>query len=176
MAEVGHFGLTSADFVDAADGRVSEAMRTYEAACRAVAAWHAEPPTGIPDHKIGGTNDGWIVTPAEIRAALAALAAQPEEAKAGTFAEHPRWDEWVDHLTRAAAHGGFRVEWRDGPVCRPRCLSGRSSGCRGPGACVDPRRGGSHEVAVLVGEPVARRDEHRPGPVRPGSRVGAGTR
>ncbi|MEV7177433.1 hypothetical protein [Kitasatospora sp. NPDC093679] len=104
------FGLTSADFVGAADGRVSETMRTYEAACRAVAAWHAEPPTGIPDHKIGGTNDGWIVTPAEIRAALAALAAQPEEAKAGTFAEHPRWDEWIDYLTRAAAHGGFRVE------------------------------------------------------------------
>ncbi|MFG2908478.1 hypothetical protein ACGF13_25850 [Kitasatospora sp. NPDC048286] len=104
------FGLTAADFAAERAGEVSPAVLAFRAASRAVSDWQAERPTGIPDYKIGGTNDGWLVTPAEIRAALAALAAQPASARAGTFARTPRWEGWVDYLTRAAAHGGFRVE------------------------------------------------------------------
>jgi hypothetical protein len=42
-----------------------------------VLEWQAEQPAGIPEFKIGGSSDGWLVTPAEIRAALAALEAHP---------------------------------------------------------------------------------------------------
>lgn len=104
------FGPPSADLSAVQSAETPESVRAYQAACEAVVEWQAEQPTGIPDYKIGGSNDGWLVTPAEIRAALAALEAQPKSAKAGTFAEHPRWDEWIDYLRRAATHGGFRVE------------------------------------------------------------------
>ncbi|MFJ7912913.1 hypothetical protein [Kitasatospora sp. NPDC096204] len=104
------FGLTAADFAAEPGGEVSPAVLAFRAACRAVSGRQAERPTGIPDYRIGGTNDGRLVTPAEIRAALAALAAQPASARAGTFAGTPHWEEGVDYLTRAAAHGGFRVE------------------------------------------------------------------
>ncbi|MEV4190778.1 hypothetical protein [Streptomyces toxytricini] len=101
------FGLTPEDLQDPGGGRSPEALAAYTAAWR---DWQAERPTGIPHYKIGEGNDGWLVTPAEIRAALAAFEAQPDAAKAGTMAEEPRWDEWIDYLRRAAEHGGFRVE------------------------------------------------------------------
>lgn len=107
------FGLTLAEIYAAQAPDASEmpeSVRAYLAAGRAAIEWEAEQPTGIPAYKIGHGNDGWLVTPAEIRAALTTLEAQPESAKAGTMAEHPRWDEWIDYLRRAAAHGGFRVE------------------------------------------------------------------
>lgn len=107
------FGLTTAE-VYAAQGPGAperpETVRAYLAAQAAAFEWQAEQPTGIPEYKIGHGNDGWLVTPAEIRAALTALEGQPESAKAGTMAEEPRWDEWIDYLRRAEAHGGFRVE------------------------------------------------------------------
>ncbi|MFJ7264379.1 hypothetical protein ACIQV2_29945 [Streptomyces globosus] len=101
------FGLTPEDLRDPGGGRSPEALAAYTAAWR---DWQAERPTGIPHYKIGEGNDGRLVTPDENRAALAAFEAQPDAAKAGTMAEEPRWDEWIDYLRRAAEHGGFRVE------------------------------------------------------------------
>ncbi|QKW22139.1 hypothetical protein HUT16_26450 [Kitasatospora sp. NA04385] len=108
--EFADFEVVSADFVTASRGEESESMRAFHAAGRAVVDWQAEQPTGIPGYKIGGGNDGWLVTPAEIRAALAALEAQPESVKAEAVSQYPRWEEWIDYLQRAATHGGFRVE------------------------------------------------------------------
>ncbi|MFL9680689.1 hypothetical protein [Streptomyces sp. KL110A] len=107
------FGLTMGE-VYAAQGPGAperpEPVHAYLAAQAAAFEWQAEQPTGIPEYKIGYGNDGWLVTPAEIRVALTALEGQPESAKAGTMAEDSRWDEWIDYLRRAEAHGGFRVE------------------------------------------------------------------
>ncbi|BAJ32258.1 MULTISPECIES: hypothetical protein [Kitasatospora] len=103
-------GLTPADFAAALDGRTSERMRAFRSACRVVTDWAAERPTGIPAYKFGGTNDGWLVTPAEIRSALATLAAHPAWARTVVLRGQPSWTEWIDYLERATAHGGFRVE------------------------------------------------------------------
>lgn len=68
----------------------------------------------IPGHKFG-SNDGWLVTPDEIRAALAKLEALPDT---DFMAVRARWetgtgdnvfDDWVDFLRFAAGRGGFRV-------------------------------------------------------------------
>ncbi|GHO60047.1 hypothetical protein KSB_85220 [Ktedonobacter robiniae] len=66
----------------------------------------AEIPTGIPAYKFG-SNDGWLVTPDELSAALAAYdacIADGVEPPAFTW-----WGDWINYLRRAASHGGFRV-------------------------------------------------------------------
>lgn len=66
----------------------------------------AETPTGIPAYKFG-SNDGWLVTPDELTAALAAY-----DACIADGVEPPSftwWGDWIDYLRRAARHGGFRV-------------------------------------------------------------------
>lgn len=57
---------------------------------------------GIPIHKFG-SNDGWWVTPAEIRAALANAEgyAAPVEVE--------WWGDWIEYLKGAIDHDGFRV-------------------------------------------------------------------
>lgn len=85
-------------------------------------SWHGSTTPGIPGHKIAGTNDGWIVTPAEIRAALAILdSTPPEDIRNAIVAilkcddksdEFQDWtesfSEWLDFLRGAAAYGdGF---------------------------------------------------------------------
>lgn len=106
------FGLTL-DAIYAAQSRhapkIPEPVRAFLAAEQAALEWEAEQPTGIPEYKIGHGNDGWLVTPGEIRAALAVLEARPESVKVGLSGQHPRWVEWIDFLERAAEHGGFRV-------------------------------------------------------------------
>jgi len=68
----------------------------------------------IPLHKFG-SNDGWYVTPGEIRAALDAW----ENFEAGTpdgfspktleLVQTELWGEWIAYLELAAEHDGFRV-------------------------------------------------------------------
>lgn len=71
------------------------------AADKLLAAHNGECP-GIPGHKFC-SNDGWIVTPPEIRAALAAERKNPP-------ADPPEWwSEWIDYLRRAEQRGGFEV-------------------------------------------------------------------
>lgn len=60
---------------------------------------------GIPLHKLS-PNDGWVVTPAEIAAAL-------EQAPASATGEDGEalvsWPEWIDFLRGACRHDGFEV-------------------------------------------------------------------
>lgn len=72
-------------------------------------------PTGgntIPIHKFG-SNDGWIVTPEEIAAALAVYDAHPDRNTilAEGFDEDglDYWNRWISYLRLAADHHGFAV-------------------------------------------------------------------
>lgn len=66
-----------------------------------LAAHNGECP-GIPGHKLC-SNDGWIVTPPEIRAALASLRTYP------VAAPPEWWPDWIEYLRRAEVRGGFEV-------------------------------------------------------------------
>ncbi|MGH3647629.1 MAG: hypothetical protein ACRDTM_10720 [Micromonosporaceae bacterium] len=73
----------------------------------------AHPPGGdvIPSHKFS-TNDGWIVTPDEIKAALSAYEAAgagAAERLLSTRDELNYWDNWIAYLRRAIDHEGFEV-------------------------------------------------------------------
>lgn len=61
---------------------------------------------GIPVHKFG-SNDGWIVTPPECIAALAALGLARDKGIAEPDAKW--WPEWIAYLHLAAEHDGFEV-------------------------------------------------------------------
>jgi hypothetical protein len=76
---------------------------------------------GIPGHKFS-TNDGWIVTPAECQAALAAYRSHDAETvqrvvretlrldERGVAVEETWWPEWIDFLRRSATEAeGFEV-------------------------------------------------------------------
>jgi hypothetical protein len=67
---------------------------------------------GIPVHKFG-SNDGWVVTPEEIKAALkvAPEAVLVEDSGGPDGARKPleRWLPWLEFLRGAAAHGGMEV-------------------------------------------------------------------
>jgi hypothetical protein len=81
--------------------------------------------TAAPDHaslwghKIAGSNDGWVTTPVEIHAALAAYDAitssEPEQvgkalADAGIDGREC-WEAWIGYLRRAATDGGGFTTW-----------------------------------------------------------------
>jgi hypothetical protein len=59
----------------------------------------------IPVHKLW-TNDGWLVTPTELTAALPHA---PEVALDRRQRPIPWWHQWLDYLDSARGHGGFRV-------------------------------------------------------------------
>jgi hypothetical protein len=59
----------------------------------------------IPVHKLW-TNDGWLVGPEEITAALDHA---PNVALDRRQRPIPWWDQWLDYLDAARGHGGFRV-------------------------------------------------------------------
>jgi hypothetical protein len=67
-------------------------------------------PTGIPGYKFC-SNDGWLVTPAEIRVALALAESSGKAAKLrkqlGEDADY--WAAWIKYLQRAEQAEGFRV-------------------------------------------------------------------
>ncbi|MFD1656964.1 hypothetical protein ACFSL4_01620 [Streptomyces caeni] len=73
-------------------------------------AWHPDPPFGIALHKFG-SNDGWLVTPQEIAAALEAYRTHSgDEVKVIVGAEGlDYWLKWIAYLERAQHRGGFRV-------------------------------------------------------------------
>lgn len=68
----------------------------------------AEFPMGLPLFKFG-SNDGWLVTPEEIQAALANYQKPPTAWFEGHKIEEDYWDEWIQFLQRAVERGGFRV-------------------------------------------------------------------
>ncbi|MGG8408242.1 hypothetical protein ACM614_17380 [Streptomyces sp. 12297] len=88
---------TVQDVMDRAEG-VHEAIRT------------ADPDgPGIAAYKLT-SNDGWLVTPRELDAALKAYESAPSEDRAAAEDEFgPYWTAWIEFLTRAQGRGGFRV-------------------------------------------------------------------
>jgi hypothetical protein len=59
----------------------------------------------IPLHKLQ-TNDGWLVTPAELTAALPHAPAVALDRRQRPI---PWWDQWLDYLDTSRGHGGFRI-------------------------------------------------------------------
>jgi len=107
---------------------LSDPMRSaaerYLADRKAVQSWHEEgTPAVIPGHKFS-TNDGWICTPDECTASVAAWTEACREAGAGdidlgrkvlteAMDEHSMsgayWMKWITYIERAAEYGGFEV-------------------------------------------------------------------
>jgi hypothetical protein len=62
------------------------------------------PLPGISIWKLA-SNEGWLVTPAEIADAL-----ERAQTDAAAQADWPLWDVWLRFLRGAGSHGGFRVD------------------------------------------------------------------
>ncbi|MGF1426311.1 hypothetical protein [Kitasatospora sp. LaBMicrA B282] len=106
------FGLRALDIahLDESDPDLPQAVREFFAADSRVREWSPESPAGIPSYKIGGTNDNWLVTPEEVRRALAAYDSADQLAREEAVGGVPGWEGWISFLRTAAEHGGFRVE------------------------------------------------------------------
>jgi hypothetical protein len=89
---------------------LSPAAAEYQRQLRLLTDHQAPNPLGIPPHKLR-TNDGWLVTAAEIRAALLFHAAASTHLQAPLFdSEEKRlFQEWIGWLELAAPRGGFRA-------------------------------------------------------------------
>lgn len=105
--------LRYGDGTTAVTGEPLDKARDYVTKARAALAFHPDGGDVIPAHKFG-TNDGWIVTPDEIKAALAAY--QSRDGRDAVIAQHvgdgerrTYWDQWIDYLERAVNHHGFEV-------------------------------------------------------------------
>lgn len=88
-------------------------LDTRRAPAGCTTEWTPDKPTGIPVDKLC-SNDGWLVTPAEIRAALASYGTLDPRDEAHILdecqvADPEYWGRWIDYLRRAADRGGFRV-------------------------------------------------------------------
>lgn len=94
-----------------------EATGRYLAEQQRVLAWHGKEVPGIPIGKFG-SNDGWIVTPAECKGALAIYMAKLDEVgrddmdnllrnKIGE--RFGKWGQWLAYLNGAITHDGFEV-------------------------------------------------------------------
>ncbi|MEU5388719.1 hypothetical protein [Kitasatospora cineracea] len=64
-------------------------------------------PTGIPRHKLN-TAEGWLITPREITAALAAYQQAEPERREAVAARIDEWATWIDFLHTAGDHAGLR--------------------------------------------------------------------
>ncbi|MEU7381516.1 hypothetical protein AB0A91_16240 [Streptomyces sp. NPDC042207] len=91
-----------------AEAELTDGGRQYLAAVKAALAFEPVPVRGIPAGKFS-SNDGWLVTPAQCEAALAAWRAQPDAVRARVEGEIEWWARWVAYLTYAQGRGGFRV-------------------------------------------------------------------
>jgi pimeloyl-ACP methyl ester carboxylesterase len=93
------------------DEATDDATKKYREAHDRVLMWHGPEIPGIPVHKIAGSNDGWIVTPAEIAAALRIISTKtPEEilAAAGNARMAAIFTRWLAFLRGAMEEGdGF---------------------------------------------------------------------
>ncbi|MER5352544.1 hypothetical protein ABT093_19705 [Kitasatospora sp. NPDC002551] len=87
---------------------LAEARERFEQAQKGVVEAEPQPVTGIPLYKLC-SNDGWLVTPAEIKAALTSWEAADESDRRTAVGEHDWFPEWIDWLGKAKERGGFRV-------------------------------------------------------------------
>lgn len=107
--------VEAVDYPDDAESRspeLHERARKYVAERDRLLADHGGECPGIPEHKFG-SNDGWIVTPAECLAALRILREHSAEVVLSALEDAGcdvgYWDQWVQYLVGAASHGGFEV-------------------------------------------------------------------
>lgn len=63
---------------------------------------------GIPYYKLT-SNDGWLVTPREIAAALKAYESTSTTDREDAGLAFEPWPSWIQYLTEARHRGGFRV-------------------------------------------------------------------
>ncbi|MEV7123951.1 hypothetical protein [Kitasatospora griseola] len=122
----GDFGLTEEDLYDLTESLdakedpeaedtatdqedpLAEAREKFRRAQDAVTDAEPHPVEGIPWHKLC-SNDGWLVTPAQIGAALAKWEAAYEEDRQEVAEENDWFPEWIEWLGKAKERGGFRV-------------------------------------------------------------------
>ncbi|MFE0099822.1 hypothetical protein [Streptomyces sp. NPDC059009] len=73
-------------------------------------SWHPEPVFGIALHKCC-SNDGWLVTPEEITAALESYRTHDNDEVRVLVGEDELdyWHQWITYLERARHRGGFRI-------------------------------------------------------------------
>ncbi|MEU3215970.1 hypothetical protein [Streptomyces sp. NPDC006971] len=104
------YGLAVEDFQRGVqpDQATANRIAEYRAAYQAVLDGAETQPTGIPIYKLAN-NDGFLVTVAEISAALTAYEAHPNVAIAEMPVGDPTWRHWTAFLRRAQTHGGFRT-------------------------------------------------------------------
>ncbi|MFM9493656.1 hypothetical protein ACKI1Q_08460 [Streptomyces galilaeus] len=104
------YGLTREDFQPGIKPDLSTASRIAEfrTAYQAVKDASETEATGIPRYKLA-YNDGFLVTVAEITAALATYGAHPGVAIAEMPVGDPTWGNWITFLRRAQVHGGLRT-------------------------------------------------------------------
>ncbi|MFG2847446.1 hypothetical protein ACGF12_30400 [Kitasatospora sp. NPDC048296] len=103
------FGLPRWQTLIATDAdSLTEALERFALAQEAVTDAEPQPVTGIPSHKLD-SKSGWLVTPAQIGAALTAWEASDEQERRAAVGEHHWFSEWIAWLGKAQGRGGFRV-------------------------------------------------------------------
>ncbi|MFB7742471.1 hypothetical protein [Streptomyces sp. NPDC056132] len=91
-----------------ADTATAQRVAEYRAARNALLKAAPSHPAGISAYKLRH-NDGFVVTPAEINAALSAYEAHPHATVSELPVGNQTWPHWVTFLRRAAERGGFRT-------------------------------------------------------------------
>jgi hypothetical protein len=89
---------------------VMQAARDHVAAEDEILRHHPAGGRVIPSHKFS-SNDGWVVTPDEITAALAVLDARTDTDEIAAYhtEDLDYWHDWISYLRRAVDAGGFEV-------------------------------------------------------------------
>ncbi|WP_329318022.1 hypothetical protein [Streptomyces sp. NBC_01262] len=90
------------------DASTANLIAEFRTAYHAVKDASEAVPTGIPRYKLD-SNDGFLVTVAEITAALTTYGAHPGVAIAEMPVGDPTWGNWIAFLRRAQAHSGLRT-------------------------------------------------------------------
>ncbi len=104
------YGLAIQDFHPGTrpDQATANRIAEYRAAYQAVMDAAESEPAGIPAYKLVN-NDGFLVTVAEISAALTTYESHPHVDIAEMPVGNPTWRHWTAFLRRAKTHGGFRT-------------------------------------------------------------------
>ncbi|GAA4595797.1 hypothetical protein BJY16_001797 [Actinoplanes octamycinicus] len=106
------YGRTAAEKAAPTDTEIA-AVRARQEQAEALLRSHPGDTAGIPLYKFG-SNDGWIVTPAECMDALAAWYRASDEQRERALAnagidDIEYWNAWLDYLHRACFCEGFAV-------------------------------------------------------------------
>lgn len=92
----------------AAEAKLTPSSRKFLNDCQATTDYEPQPVNGIPVGKFS-SNDGWLVTPAQCRAAVDKWKTAPLTAQRDIEAQADWWPSWIAFLDHAAERGGFRV-------------------------------------------------------------------